>query len=103
MPGPRHFPAGKAMPNGLPAPHGYDQCEFTPDQAPRDYARPRKLRGPDEERRHLRSVSAAIGETGGADMSSPKSTVLPSYARRADARWDNDGDPVDGSSRLYRE
>ncbi|HQS11014.1 MAG TPA: hypothetical protein PLK13_19505 [Xanthobacteraceae bacterium] len=103
MPGPRHDPAEKTMPQGLLTPHGYDQCEFTPAQAPRDYARPRKSHGPDEERRHLRAVSAAIGD--GETPGKAQRPLAPPLSPAPSPRWDNDNDsgPADGASRLYRE
>lgn len=82
-----------AWPAGA-TPHGYDQCEFAPEQCTRDFARPRRPREADEERRLLRLADADIGdEAGGA-------------AQRAEpnARWDgDDGAVIDGSSRLYKD
>lgn len=73
------------------APHGYDQCEFAPEQCTRDFSRSRRPRESDEERRHLRLADAAIGEGSDGGSSAP-------------ADWDGD-DPeiIDGSSRLYKD
>ncbi len=77
-------------------PHGYDECEFAPEQCTRDFSRSRRPREPDEERRQLRAADAAIGDAdsgaeGGAASTTP-------------ADWDDD-DPevIDGSSRLYKD
>ncbi len=73
-------------------PHGYDECEFAPEQCTRDFSRSRRPREPDEERRQLRAADAAIG-----DADSGAASTTP-------ADWDND-DPevIDGSSRLYKD
>ncbi len=83
------FPAGAI-------PHGYDQCEFLPEQCTRDFGRSRRPREPDEERRQLRSAAAAIGD------------ARPAFADRPAARtesWSRDEDiqSVNGASRLYKD
>lgn len=71
-------------------PHGYDQCEFAPEQCTRDFSRTRRPREADEERRQLRMADAAIG-TASAPADAP-------------ARWDeDDAEVIDGSSRLYKD
>lgn len=81
---------------GWPAgavPHGYDQCEFSPEQCTRDFARPRRPREADEERRQLRMADAAIGEG-----------QSESAGGNVDEKWDaEDGPSVNGASRLYRD
>ena len=82
-----------AWPAGA-TPHGYDQCEFSPEQCTRDFARSRRPREADEERRLLRLADAAIGDETGRDA---QGTPAP-------AQWDADDTTViDGSSRLYRD
>lgn len=73
-------------------PHGYDECEFAPEQCTRDFSRSRRPREPDEERRQLRAADAAIGDTDSGAASTPP------------ADWDNnDREVIDGSSRLYKD
>lgn len=75
------------------SPHGYDQPEFDPAQAPRDYKRTR-VHGPDEERRHLRRVQEELDE---AVVAAPASKDEP---------WDTEetgADTATPSPRLYRD
>lgn len=75
------------------SPHGYDQPEFDPSQAPRDYRRLR-AHGPDEERRRLRLAQEGLDDAG--------NTVLPSRAEV----WDQEEASNAGDappSRLYRD
>ncbi|WP_341988318.1 hypothetical protein [Azorhizobium sp. AG788] len=83
-----------AWPEGA-IPHGYDQCEFAPEQCTRDFARPRRPREADEERRLLRLADAAIGKRTGQDAHDMPATH---------GDWDGDDSRViDGSSRLYKD
>ncbi len=76
------------------SPQGYDQPEFEPAAAARDYRRQRE-HGPDDERRRLRNASAAM------DGEGPQ-TEGPHIKK--DEKWDEDdamtSPPV---SRLYRD
>ncbi|TCT03920.1 hypothetical protein [Aquabacter spiritensis] len=77
--------------NQLSSPHGYDQPEFGPALAPRDYKRPRP--GADDERRRLRDADAAM--QGGA--------ARPNEVQNNE-KWDDEDDEGSTSaSRLYRE
>lgn len=78
----------------MSSPHGYDQPEFEPGLAPRDYKRVRHHEA-DAERRHLREVEAAM------DGPDPQDSAIG--AKRGE-KWDEDENseapPV---SRLYRD
>ena len=84
---------GKADWKKLSSPHGYDQPEFTPAQAPRDYRRSRP-HDADEERSRLRRLQQ--------DLEAPAAEVSPSApgAWDLDAATEADDMP---SSRLYRD
>jgi hypothetical protein len=72
-------------------PHGYDQSEFAPEQADRDFGRMRRSREADEERRHLRLADAAIGGR-------------TRHVEQGEEKWDTDDElRVDGASRLYKD
>jgi len=77
------------------APTGYDQLEFDPKQAPRDFER-KPSRAADDERTRLRAADAAMeGDQHAADPS----------ANSVSEKWDLDDDdsPIDTSRRLYKD
>ena len=78
------------------SPNGYDQPEFGPKQAPRDYPKARKTEhGAENERHHLRTADAAM--EGNLPPSKPADDA-------ASGRWDQDDDrPIDPSRRLYKD
>ncbi|OYY08515.1 MAG: hypothetical protein B7X76_07490 [Azorhizobium sp. 39-67-5] len=84
---------GKADWKKPSSPHGYDQPEFSPAQAPRDYRRSR-THAPDEERSRLRRLQQ--------ELDAPAAEASPS----ASAAWDTDAPTETNdtpSSRLYRD
>ncbi|MEP9376467.1 hypothetical protein ABLE91_07140 [Aquabacter sp. CN5-332] len=77
----------------MSSPHGYDQPEFEPGVAHRDYKRGRQHEA-DAERRHLREVEAA--------MDGPDPHDSASGAKKGE-KWDKDENIDTPVSRLYRD
>lgn len=78
----------------MSSPHGYDQPEFEPGQAPRDFKRVRHHE-PDDERRRLRNADADME---GASAGSETPPVEKSE------KWDDeDIRQVSFARRLYRD
>lgn len=80
-------------PTGRP-PIGYDRLEFAPQDCGRDFpSPPRRRRVGDEERAHLRRVTADLRAQPSDDHQRTGS----------DLDMDSEAPPGDGSSRLYRD